>query len=346
MLTSLVCRGPAIAQTPASAGQTPFNAIARFMSFLKGLLFVLVTAGTVYAAGTGSSAVIELGDTVVTRAEVEQSFQVAVRVLALRQGVSLADQDSSVIEQLRVQYLDKYATEMVMLQEAERRQLDITDSQIDASLGELFADTAAESALLADTGIEATVGHNQLRKVIRNEKLVKLLTEHMLKEIRIPPGDVITLHHDVKYALATPEEACVRHIQTETVEAAAEILARLKKAEDFAALASARSSDEASAARGGDLGCFERKASATNTAFEKAVFTAREGELVGPVESQFGYHVLVVYERKEAREPTLNEAYAQIERELAMEQLPQRIKALLDNSGIRMYPEKFSAATE
>jgi parvulin-like peptidyl-prolyl isomerase len=315
------------------------------MAFRRALLLAAVLGGPAWAAG-GSDVVIELGDTAVTRAEVDQSFQIAARLLALRQGVSLADQDSSVIEKLRIQYLDKYATELVLLQEAARRQLDVSDEQVDASLGELFADEAAETAMLADTGIAATARREQLRGVVRNEKLVELLTEHMLQEIRIPPGDVITMHHDVKYALATPEEACVRHIQTETVEAAAEILARLKKGEDFAALASARSSDEASAARGGDLGCFERKASATNTAFEKAVFTAREGELVGPVESQFGYHVLVVYERREPREPTLNEAYAQIERELAMEQLPQRIKALLDNSGIRTYPEKFSAATE
>jgi parvulin-like peptidyl-prolyl isomerase len=316
------------------------------MRYLKALLLVLVTAGTVCAAGAGSSPVIELGATVVTRAQVEQRFQVAVRVLALRQGIALAAQDASVIEQLRVQYLDKYATEMVMLEEAARRQLAISDAVVDAELAALFTDDAAKCSLLADTGIDATVRDEQLHDLIRNEKLVELLTEHMLKETRIPPGDVITLHHDIKHALATPEEACVRHVQSATVEAANEILARIEGGEDMAVLAKSSSTDAASAALGGDLGCFERKVSATNTAFEKAVFTAREGELIGPVESQFGYHVLVVYERKEAREPTLNEAYMQIERELAMEQLPQRIKTLIDSSGVRTYPENFINATE
>ncbi|MDH3350258.1 MAG: peptidylprolyl isomerase [Gammaproteobacteria bacterium] len=291
-------------------------------------------------AGGGSSVVIELGDTKVTRSEVDDRFRIAVRLLARRQGISLADQDPSVIAQLREQYLDKYATELVMLKEAEHRQLEVSREQVDKSLAEVFASESDEGAFLADTelGESAPV---LLRQVLRDEKTIEFLTEVMLKEIRIPPGDVITLHHDVKDRLATPEEVCVRHIQSESVDAANDVLAELERGADFAELARLRSSDAASAENGGDLGCFERSHSAARSEFEKIAFAAEQGRLAGPVESRFGHHVLIVYEHRMPRAPTLNEAYAQIERDLALEQLPQRLQALVSNSGISVYPEKF-----
>ena len=65
--------------------------------------------------------VIELKDRKVTTSEFNRSFEVAVRALASQQGVAYADQSVAQIENLRQGYLSQRATEMVMLQEAERR---------------------------------------------------------------------------------------------------------------------------------------------------------------------------------------------------------------------------------
>lgn len=309
------------------------------------LLLAVALPGVAWAGGS-DSIVIKLGDTAVTRGDVDERFEVAVRLLARRQGVALADQDPALIEQLRQQYLDKHATELVLLQEARRRQLDVSDLQLDATLAELFATPAEEDAFLADTSLDDTLKVELLRQVLREERTIELVTEHMLQEIKIPPGDVITLHHDIKDTLATPEEVCVRHIQSESAEAAREILAELQRGGDFAELAKTRSTDAASAAAGGDLGCFERSRTTTRSDFEKAAFAADENELTGPVESRFGHHILVVYEHILPRAPTLNEAYAEIERELALEQLPQRIQALVSSSDVRTYPDKFTLAAD
>ncbi len=56
--------------------------------------------------------------------------------------------------------------------------------------------------------------------------------------------------------------------------------------------------------------------------------------------------MFIVYEHKMPRAPTLNEAYAQIERELALEQLTQRLQALVSDSGIRVYPDTFRVSTD
>ena len=238
---------------------------------------------------------------------------------------------------MRDQYLDKYANELVFLQEARRRQLEVSDEQVEQVLGQLIASEEGETEFLDDALV---------RRVVRDEQIIALLSEAMLQDIRIPPGDVITMHHDVKDSLATPEEICVRHIQTGSAHAANDVRAELELGADFTELAIEHSTDAASAGNGGDLGCFERSHSASRSEFEKAAFAAEEDQLVGPVESRLGHHVFIVYEHKMPRAPTLNEAYAQIERELALEQLPQRLQALVSDSGIRVYPDTFRVSTD
>ena len=307
-----------------------------FVSLIAALMIAAVLPAETYG-GDANPVVIELGGQVITRTEVDARFQVAIWLLARRQGISLADQDPAVIAGLRDQYLDKYASELVFLQEARRRQLEASDEQVEQILGQLFASEKGETGFLDDA---------LMRRVIRDEQTIALLSEAMLLDIRIPPGDVITMHHDVKDSLATPEEICVRHIQTDSADATNDVRAELELGADFTELAIEHSTDATSAGNGGDLGCFERSHPASRSEFEKAAFAAEEDQLVGPVESRLGHHVFIVYEHKMPRAPTLNEAYAQIERELALEQLPQRLQALVSDSGIRVYPDTFRVSTD
>lgn len=76
----------------------------------------------------------------------------------------------------------------------------------------------------------------------------------------------------------------------EALAKANELLAKLKAGEDFATLAAAHS-DCPSKQRGGDLGEFDRGRMVP--AFEKAVVDNKVGAIVGPVETDFGYHIIV-----------------------------------------------------
>lgn len=82
-------------------------------------------------------------------------------------------------------------------------------------------------------------------------------------------------------------------------EKAEGILAELKGGANFAEVAKAKSDDTGSAARGGDLGLFGRGRMVKP--FEDAAFALQNpGDLSDIVESQFGYHILVLTERKPA----------------------------------------------
>src|SRR5690606_3271698 len=95
-----------------------------------------------------------------------------------------------------------------------------------------------------------------------------------------------------------PRTAEARHILVEDEATARSALDRLDAGEDFAAVAGELSTDPGSSQQVGDLGEVTR--GETVPEFEDTVFSAPVGEIVGPVQSQFGFHIIQVTKRDEA----------------------------------------------
>ena len=91
--------------------------------------------------------------------------------------------------------------------------------------------------------------------------------------------------------------ADVRHILVESEETALEILDALQNGESFADLARAASTDPGSGSRGGELG--DSYVGNYVPEFRAAVESAEIGEIVGPVESEFGFHIIQIRSREE-----------------------------------------------
>jgi len=103
---------------------------------------------------------------------------------------------------------------------------------------------------------------------------------------------------------------------------------------DFAQLAKNNSQDPGSAARGGDLGFISRGAMVKP--FEDAVFQMKEGEIAGPVETQFGYHIIKLDAIKQMG---FEESRNQIERELKQQQAVKKFNELAENFGNMVYEQ-------
>lgn len=103
------------------------------------------------------------------------------------------------------------------------------------------------------------------------------------------------------------------HILVNTLEEAEKLKAELDGGADFAELAKANSIDTGSGAAGGALGWFGPGVMVKP--FEDAVIAAKVGEVTAPVQSDFGYHLILVTETRVAANPTLD----QIRDELATE---------------------------
>ncbi len=85
------------------------------------------------------------------------------------------------------------------------------------------------------------------------------------------------------------------HIVVPNSKDAESIMMRLSKGEDFAALAK-RFSKCPSKSKGGNLGWFGKGDMVPE--FEKACFEGKKGDIVGPIKTQFGYHIILINDQK------------------------------------------------
>ena len=132
------------------------------------------------------------------------------------------------------------------------------------------------------------------------------------------------------------ERVRASHILVETREEAEEILAGFNDGDgaDFAELARERSTDTGSGANGGDLNWFGRGAMVT--AFEEAAFALAVGDISDIVETQYGYHIILLTDRQDAASPELADVIDQVRADLEYELTYER--------ALEWYDEVYSSA--
>lgn len=315
---------------------------SRVLILGRDVLILLSLAACVpgFAQSGRNPVVIQMKDRQVTLDEFNARFEIAVRMLASRQGIEYGSQDPEKINMLRVQYLQQRATELAMLQEADRLQVQVDDKQIDAAVAEFHHQAGADKSMPDILKMAGLKQETQLRDFLREQERIRLATEKLLQQIIVPPGDVMTMHHDLADELITPEQICVRQIAVTDENTARLLLEKLKQGADFEALAKQQSTDKRTAEKGGDMGCFEREGMLARSDFEESAFNAKTGVVTGPVKSEFGHHLILVYDRKPPHVPTLNEAYADLEDEIRHEKLPDVLAGIRDASMIKTFPDR------
>jgi peptidyl-prolyl cis-trans isomerase D len=146
-----------------------------------------------------------------------------------------------------------------------------------------------------------------------------------------------------------PEQRRVRHIllqvadpkEDAAVKAKAEsILKRIQGGEDFSKLAKEFSQDPGSAQQGGDLGWSERKVWVAP--FADAAFSMKEGELRGPVKTQFGYHIL----KLDGIQPVAVKTFDQARSDLEAEYRRNEAERLFNNAQDQLADAALQNATD
>lgn len=99
-----------------------------------------------------------------------------------------------------------------------------------------------------------------------------------------------------RHILAKAEKSATQETKKKAQEKIGDILKRIKNGEDFAKLASELSEDPGTKAKGGDLGFFPRGKMVPE--FEAIAFSMKQGEVSGIIETEFGYHVVKIEEKK------------------------------------------------
>ena len=111
------------------------------------------------------------------------------------------------------------------------------------------------------------------------------------------------------------EEVHAKHILVDNEDQAKKIIADLKGGADFAALAKKYSKDPSAAQQGGDLGFFKKDEMVP--AFADAAFALQPGQTSQtPVHTQFGWHVIMVVERKRDEPPSFEQARDELRQQM------------------------------
>ena len=135
--------------------------------------------------------------------------------------------------------------------------------------------------------------------------------------------------YDAKFKDAKPQtEYSASHILVADEAKAKELLAQLDGGADFAELAKANSTDTGSGANGGDLGWFGLGMMVKP--FEEAVVAATPGKVVGPVKTDFGYHLILVKETRVAAQPTLDDLRDELASEIEQKAIEAHVKSITE----------------
>ena len=148
----------------------------------------------------------------------------------------------------------------------------------EASYVEDFNNFVSEMSAATD------IAEPTIREIWRDQTRLTLLREKMLDKLDFQVDETKTRIH-------------AAHILVDTEEEAQAVLDRINNGEDFAVVAAEVSRDDSNAYKGGDLGWFGKGRMVQS--FEDAAFALEPGEVSQPVQTEFGWHIIKVYDKVE-----------------------------------------------
>lgn len=241
----------------------------------------------------------------------------------------------------RCAILENLILNQLLIHKGEVDSVEVTDEEIDQYVQYYLKNDlrqyGTKEALRESTGFSYDELKEQYERMIHNNLLARRVEYQLTEDVKITPHEVTDFFNNLpadslptipdRYELSEiviqPEvsEAERERVRTQL----AELRERVLKGEKFAMLATLYSQDPGSAKKGGELGFFSRGDMVGE--FESAAFALKPGEVSPIIETQFGFHIIQLIER---RGNTLNARHILITPKVSSEDL-LRTRILLDS---------------
>ncbi|HEX6795856.1 MAG TPA: SurA N-terminal domain-containing protein [Casimicrobiaceae bacterium] len=239
-----------------------------------------------------------------------------------------------------------------------QRYLTLLDQKREVSIAPIAAEPFEKSIKVSDEDAKAYYDKNP--KAFETPEMAKvdylLLTQDAIAaQIKVDPAEVKQAYDANAKQYTTNEERSASHIliavkkdasdaeKAKAKQKAEELAAKARANPDsFAQLAKENSQDPGSASQGGDLGSFSRGAMVKP--FEDAVFGAKVGDIVGPIQTDFGYHVIKVTGITPSHVQTFDEVKGRIEADLKRQKAAQKFASAADQFQNLVYEQADSLA--
>jgi len=275
-------------------------------------LFVLVV--TVFVCSTtlawsqqlldGIAAIV--GDEIILESEVAQY----AATLALQMKLDIQNEPQK-FNELQKNSLQNLIVQKILLTKAREDTIVVEDSQVEQVLeqqiNQWIQQIGSERKVEEYFGSSMNKIKRRVRKEIREHLMVEKLQQEKLQEVKITRQEVEQFYQTNRDSLPELKESVeISHILLQVTPGAeskqqarekiAGILERLRSGEDFAELARQYSEDPGSAAKGGELGFIQRGDFVKD--FEEKAFALQPGQISDIVETQFGFHIIQMLERR------------------------------------------------
>ena len=169
-------------------------------------------------------------------------------------------------------------------------------------------------------------------ELANRKMLVNVFLQDFMKKNPVTEADTKAAYEEYKKELGDKEYSA-RHILVKTEAEAKDVLAQLKKGDDFAKVAKEKSLDPGSKEKGGDLGWFSPAGMVKP--FSDAVTSMKKGETTSaPVQTQFGWHIIKLVDTRAAQVPSYDKVKDGLERTLQQRKLEKMMIGLKEKAKI------------
>jgi foldase protein PrsA len=310
------------------------------IKFTLGLAVVGLSALAFSACGgddVPSGAVAKVGDETITQDEFDKWLRTAAQGQAQGGAAAAPDppsfekcvatkkkqplpkgqqkpSDATLKKQCETEY-DTLKTEVMQFlvqaawveQEAADQDVKVSDKEIEQSFADqkkqAFPNDKAYQEFLKTSGMS----EEDILFRVKLDQLQQKLTEKITQSSKkVSEADISDYYEKNKQRFAQPERRDLLVVLTKTEAKAQQAKAALEDGDSFKQVAKKYSIDEASKAQGGKLAAVTK--GQQEKAFDDAIFSAKKGELVGPIETQFGWYVFEVEKVTAESQQTLDES--------------------------------------
>lgn len=295
---------------------------------------------------TSKSNVAVVNGSVITQEDFDREMSRVLRRLA-NTGKPF---DDSQLLAVKRKVLEGLINRELLYQESQRKRIKVEGVAINERLSILKKQFPSEDAFKTAL-IQANLSEADIRSQIKRGLAVEqFITAQFVEKITISAKEARAYYDSHPNSFKQPEQVRARHILIRVDPEADElkraearkriegIQQKLQKGEDFATLAKAFS-EGPSSAKGGDLGYFKRGQMVKP--FEEAAFALEPGKVSDIVETEFGYHLIKVIDKKPGKTIAYQEVKGTLERHLKQDKVQREVSLYVEKLKEKAKVERF-----
>jgi len=263
------------------------------------IVLSLVLIFSLTACGGGSkleaNEVGKVNDRVITVEEFNQYYKISMNSYGLtEEQLDVESNGENMLDKFKSDILDELVNMQIIEEYVSNsdKEVDKEESNLSFEKYVEYVNSNEESKKFME---DNNINEEFIKKIFISQAYANVFINEIIEETENVEDDIAKFYADNKEAYRV-DEVRASHILVSEEEVAKELLERIRAGEDFAEVAK-EASEGPSGVNGGDLGYFAKEKMVAE--FSDAAFALEVGEISEPVKTQFGYHLILLVDKRE-----------------------------------------------